>query len=44
MENDNKGKQHFLLYKRNNKEDYTDKSKSTERKLGFAAVFTDING
>ena len=26
----------------NNKEAYTDRSKSTGRKVGFAAVFTDI--
>ena len=43
--NDSKRKQHFLQHKgnhSNNKEAYTDKSKSTERKVGFAAVFVDI--
>ena len=39
--NDNKRKQHFLLHKNCNGA-YTDGSKSTRRKVGFAAVFTDI--
>ena len=42
---DRERKQHFLQHKgnhSNNKEDYTDGSKSTGRKVDFAAVFTDI--
>ena len=42
---DNKRKQYFLQHKEkhiNMKETYTDESKSTGRKVGFAAVFTDI--
>ena len=42
---DNERKQHFLQHKEkhiNMKETYTDGSKSTGRKVGFAAVFTDI--
>ena len=38
-------KQHFLQHKgkhSNNKQVYTDGSKRTGRKVGFAAVFTDI--
>ena len=38
-------KQHFFQHKENysnNKETYTDESKSTGRELGFAAVFADI--
>ena len=38
-------KQHFLQHKgnhSNNKEAYTDGSKSTGKKVGFAAVFKDI--
>ena len=43
--NGNKRKQYFLQHKENhsnNKEVYTDGSKSTRRKVGFAAVFADI--
>ena len=43
--NDNERKQHFLQHKEkhgNNKEAYTVGSKSTERKVGFTAVFADI--
>ena len=43
--NDNKKKQHFFQQKgnhSNNKEAYTERSKSTERKVGFASVFEDI--
>ena len=42
---DNERKQHFLQHKekhKDTKEAYTDGSKSTGRKVGFAAVFTDI--
>ena len=45
MWNDSKRKQHFLQHEgnhNNNKEAYTDESKSTGRKVGFAAVFMDI--
>ena len=41
MENDSKKKQHFLQHK-NNKEAYTDRSKSTGSKVGFAAVLANI--
>ena len=43
--NDSGRKQHFLHHKKhnNNKEVYRDGSKSTGRKLSFAAVFADIN-
>ena len=43
--NDSKRKQYFLQQKgnhSNNKETYTDGSKSTGRKVGFAEVFVDI--
>ena len=43
--NDNVKKQHFLQLKgkySNNKEVYTDRSKSTGRKVGIAAVFENI--
>ena len=43
--NDSERKQHFLKHKgkhSNNKEAYTKGSKSTRRKVGFAAVFMDI--
>ena len=43
--NDSERKQYFLQHKENHsnkKEAYTDGSKSTGRKVGFAAVFTDI--
>ena len=43
--NGNERKQHFLQHKgnhSNNKEAYMDGSKSTRRKVGFAAVFMDI--
>ena len=39
-------KQHFLQYKgkhSNNKEAYTDRSKSIGRKVDFAVVFADIS-
>ena len=42
--NESETKQHFLQYKGkygSSKEAYTDGSKSTGRKLGYAAVFTD---
>ena len=42
--NDSERKQHFLQHKRkhsNSKKAYTDESKSTGRKVGFAAVFED---
>ena len=42
--NDNERKQHFFQHKEKhkiNKEAFTDGSKSTGRKVGFAAVFTD---
>ena len=45
MGNDNVKKQHFLQLKgkySNNKEVYTDRSKSTGRKVGIAAVFENI--
>ena len=45
MRNDSEKKQYFLQHKRkhkNNKEAYTDGSKSTGSKMGFAAVFADI--
>ena len=45
MGSDSKGKQHFLQHKANpgnNEEAYTDESKSTGRKVGFAAVFMNI--
>ena len=44
---DNETKQHFLQHKgkhSNNKETYTDGSKRTGKKVGFAAVFADIRG
>ena len=43
--NDSERKQHFLQNKgkhSNNKKAYSERSKSTGRKVGFAAVFTDI--
>ena len=43
--NDKEKKQHFLQHKgnhSNNKEAYSDEWKSTEKKVGFAAVFVDI--
>ena len=43
--NDSRRKQHFLHHKgkhNNKKETYSDGSKSTRRKVGFAAVFADI--
>ena len=43
--NDSESKQHFLQHKgnhSNNKETYTDTSKSTGRKVGFAAIFAGI--
>ena len=43
--NDNEKKQHFLQHKekhRNNNEVYTDRLKSTEKKVCFASVFADI--
>ena len=43
--NDSKRKQHFLQHKgnhSNNKEAYTDGSKSTRGKKGFAAVFVEF--
>ena len=43
--NDSERKQPFLQRKgndSNNKKAYTDRSKSTRRKVGFAAVFTNI--
>ena len=46
MGNDKKRKQHFLKHKGNHsnfKEAYTDRSKSTRRKIHFAAVFADIS-
>ena len=42
---DNERKQHFQQHKekhKDTKEAYTDGSKNTGRKVGFAAVFTDI--
>ena len=45
IRNGSKRKQYFLQHKEkhsNNKEAYTDGSKSTGRKVGFAVVFTDI--
>ena len=45
LKNDSERKQHFLQHKgkhSNNKEAYTDGSKSTRRKIGFAAVFAYI--
>ena len=45
MGNNNERKQHFLQHNgnhSNNNEAYTDISKSTDRKVGFAAVFEDI--
>ena len=42
--NDSEKKQHFLKHKEkhsSSKEGYTDGSKSTRRKVGYAAVFTD---
>ena len=44
INNDNEIKQHFLQHKKhkNTKEAYTDRSKSTGRKVGFATVFTDF--
>ena len=45
MGNDNERRQHFLQHKGNHsnkKGAYTDRSKSTGRKVDFAAVFTDI--
>ena len=43
--NDSEIKQHFLQHKKqsNNKKGYTDGSKRMERKVGFAAAFTDIS-
>ena len=43
--NNSEKKQHFLQHREkhdNNKEAYSDGSKSTRRKVGSAAVFTDI--
>ena len=43
-ENESERKQHFLQHKRkhgSSKEAYTNRSKSTERKVGYAAVFID---
>ena len=44
MENESERKQHIIQHigkHRSSKEGYTDESKSTGRKLGYAAVFTD---
>ena len=46
MGNNSERKFYFLQHKEkysNNKEAYTDGSKSTKRKVGFAIVFADIN-